>query len=148
MARVQSRFRDAQLFATLWTLASQAPLSMGLSRQEYWSGLPFPSPGIFPTQGLNLYLLGLLHWQAGSLLLPPPGPFILKGVCSNSGGLLVAECMRGIHSMNAQYLFNHSPTNKHVSLNICIFHCFKNYWNTLAHLCGYFSGINDQKKQS
>ena len=33
-----------QLFATLWTAAHQAPLSMGFSRQEYWSGLPFPSP--------------------------------------------------------------------------------------------------------
>ena len=34
-----------QLFATPWTVAYQAPLSMGFSRQEYWSGLPFPSPG-------------------------------------------------------------------------------------------------------
>ena len=34
-----------QLFATLWTVAHQAPPSMGFSRQEYWSGLPFPSPG-------------------------------------------------------------------------------------------------------
>ena len=37
-----------QLFMTLWTVARQAPLSMGFSRQEYWSGLPFPSPGHFP----------------------------------------------------------------------------------------------------
>ena len=36
-----------------WTLAHQAPLSVGFSRQEYWSGLPFPSPGIFLTQGSN-----------------------------------------------------------------------------------------------
>ena len=36
-----------------WTVAYQVPPSMGFSRQEYWSGLPFPSPGIFPTQGLN-----------------------------------------------------------------------------------------------
>ena len=36
------------LFATPWTGAHQAPLSMGFSRQEYWSGLPFPSPGDFP----------------------------------------------------------------------------------------------------
>ena len=34
-----------QLFETPWTVARQAPLSMGFSRQEYWSGLPFPSPG-------------------------------------------------------------------------------------------------------
>ena len=37
-----------QLFAILWIVACQAPLSMGLSRQEYWSGLPFPSPGDLP----------------------------------------------------------------------------------------------------
>ena len=35
-------------FATLWTVAHQTPLSMGFSRQEYWSGLPFPSPGDLP----------------------------------------------------------------------------------------------------
>ena len=42
-----------RLFATPWTVAYQAPPSMGFSRQEYWSGLPFPFPGIFLTQGLN-----------------------------------------------------------------------------------------------
>ena len=42
-----------QLFATPWTVACQAPLSTGFLRQEYWSSLLFPSPGIFPTQGLN-----------------------------------------------------------------------------------------------
>ena len=46
---------------TPWTVAHPAPLSMGFPRQEYWSGLPFPTPGIFATEGLNL---GLLHWQA------------------------------------------------------------------------------------
>ena len=49
------------LFETPWTVAHQAPLSMEFSRQEYWSGLLFPTPGIFPTQGSNLQLLGLLH---------------------------------------------------------------------------------------
>jgi len=37
-----------QLFGTPWTVASQIPLSMGFSRQEYWSGLPFPPPGDLP----------------------------------------------------------------------------------------------------
>ena len=41
---------------TPWTVVHQAPLFMGFSRQEYWSGLPFPPPGIFPTQGSNLWL--------------------------------------------------------------------------------------------
>ena len=50
--------------ATPWTVAHQTPLSTGFSRQEYWSGLPFPPPGALSTQRLNP---SLLHWQAGSL---------------------------------------------------------------------------------
>ena len=50
--------------------ARQAPLSMGFSRQEYWSGLPFPSPRDLPDPGIKP---GLLHWQADSLLSEPPG---------------------------------------------------------------------------
>ena len=42
-----------QLFATLWTVAYQAPLSMGFSSLEYWSGLPFPSPGDLPNPGIE-----------------------------------------------------------------------------------------------
>ena len=42
-----------QLFATPWTLAYQAPLSMGFSRQEYWSGLQFPSPGDLSDPGIE-----------------------------------------------------------------------------------------------
>ena len=38
---------------TPWTVAHQVPLSMGFSRQEYWSGLPFPSPGDFPYPGIE-----------------------------------------------------------------------------------------------
>ena len=56
---------------TLWTVAFQAPLSMGFSRQEYLSGCCALLQGIFPIQGSNLHLLCLLHWQAGSLLLEP-----------------------------------------------------------------------------
>ena len=42
-----------QLIATPWTIACQAPLSMGFSRQEYWNGLPFPSPGDLPNPGME-----------------------------------------------------------------------------------------------
>ena len=42
-----------RLFATPWTVACQAPLSMEFSRQEYWSGLPFPSPGDLPDLGIE-----------------------------------------------------------------------------------------------
>ena len=71
-----------QLFVTTWTLAHQAPLSMGFSRQEYWSGLPFPSPGDLPDPILNL---NLLHWQVDSLSLSHPGkhPALLLGGCNS-----------------------------------------------------------------
>ena len=46
-----------ELFATPWTVACQAPLSMGFPRQKYWSGLLFPFPGDLPHQGFNLHLL-------------------------------------------------------------------------------------------
>ena len=48
-----SCFSRIRLFATLWTVACQAPLSMEFSRQEYWSGLPFPSPGHLPNPGIK-----------------------------------------------------------------------------------------------
>ena len=50
---VLNRFSHVRLFATLWTVAHQAPLSMGFSRQEFWSGLPCLFQGIFLTQGLT-----------------------------------------------------------------------------------------------
>ena len=56
-------------FETPWTIVSQLSSIHGISRQEYWSELPFPTPGIFPTQGLKQCLLHLLHWQVNSLPL-------------------------------------------------------------------------------
>ena len=53
-------------FTNLWTVAHQAPLSMGFPKQEYWSGLPFPPPGDLPDPGLKL-------WQADSLPLSHQG---------------------------------------------------------------------------
>ena len=59
-----------QLVATPWMVAYQIPLSMGFSRQEYWSGLPFPSPESLPDPGIEP---GTLALQADSLLSEPPG---------------------------------------------------------------------------
>ena len=74
---VQSHFSCIWLFATLWTVAHQAPLSLGFPRQEHWNGLPFPSPGRLPDPGIEPGLLCVLHWQVGSLPLAPPGKPIL-----------------------------------------------------------------------
>ena len=59
-----------QLFATPWTVAGQASLSMGLSMQEYWSGLPVPSPGDLPHLGIEP---GPPALQADSVPSEPPG---------------------------------------------------------------------------
>ena len=50
---VRCHFSQVQLFETLWTIASQAPLSMGFSRQEYWSGLPCPPPRDLSNPGMG-----------------------------------------------------------------------------------------------
>ena len=50
---IDKSLNSVGLFAILWTVAYQAPLSMGFSRQEYWSGLPFPSPGDLPDPGIE-----------------------------------------------------------------------------------------------
>ena len=59
-----------RLFVTLWTVAHQGPLPMGVSRQEYWSGLPFPSPGDLPNPGIEP---GSPALQTDVLLSEPPG---------------------------------------------------------------------------
>ena len=59
-----------QLFATPWTVAQKGPPSMGFSRQEYWSRLPFPSPGDPPKPGI---IPGSSALQADSLPPEPPG---------------------------------------------------------------------------
>ena len=67
----------AKLFpitGTPWTVAHQAPLSMGFSRQEYWSGLPFPSPGDVPDPGIEP---GFPALQADSLHTELPGKYVI-----------------------------------------------------------------------
>ena len=75
IARVLSRFSCVQLFATLWTLACQAPLCMGFSRLEYWSGLPCPPPlsleegmaASFITLSIFLQVFEFYHVQNGDI---------------------------------------------------------------------------------
>ena len=69
-ACVLSCFSRVQLCAVLWTVAFQAPLSMGFSRQEYWSGLPFPPSGNLSDPGIKP---GSPALQADSLPFEPPG---------------------------------------------------------------------------
>ena len=69
--------------ATQWTVAGQAPLFMGFPRQEYWSALPFPSPGDLLTQGSDPHFL---HWQVNSFTTELPGK-----LCSVNHHSLILE---------------------------------------------------------
>ena len=62
-----------RLFAILWTVIYQASLSMRFSRQQYWSGLPFPSPGDLPDPGIEPSSPAL---QADALSSEPPGSLL------------------------------------------------------------------------
>ena len=62
-----------QLFMTPWTVARQAPLSKGFSRQEYWRGLPFPSPREFPNPGIKPTSLESPALANGFFTITPPG---------------------------------------------------------------------------
>ena len=70
-----SHFSRVQLFATAWTVALQAPLSIGFSRQEHWRGLPFPSPGDLPDPGTEPMSPAL---QEESLPAKPPGKPVVE----------------------------------------------------------------------
>ena len=70
---VLSHFIPIQHFATLWTLAHQAPLSMEFSRQAYWSGLPFPPPGDLPNLGTTPMSLESSALAGGFFTTEPPG---------------------------------------------------------------------------
>ena len=67
-------------FVTSWTVTWQAPLSMGFSKQEYWSGLPFPSPGDLPDPEFKP---GSPALQADSLPSESPGKPLVKKVSFN-----------------------------------------------------------------
>ena len=89
-----NHFSHVQLYATLWTVARQAPLSMGFSRQEYWSGLPCPPPGDLPSPGIEPRSPAL---QMDSLPSEPPGKpssglFPWEGLT----GFSVNQCLRAV----------------------------------------------------
>ena len=86
--RVKS-LSHVRLFGTSWTVAYQAPPSMGFSWQEYWSGLPFPSPGDLPDPGIEP---GSSAFQADALTSEPPGSnFIKVNILGTGAEILLTE---------------------------------------------------------
>ena len=96
------------LFVTPWNVAYQAPQSMEFSRQEYWSGLPFPSPGPLPDPGIKS---GSPALQAGALPSEPPGkpntkkrcPFHHRGLECRSWKSKYTWSSRQVWSWNAEW---------------------------------------------
>ena len=76
IVRLVQLLSHIQLLATPWTVAHQAPLCMGFSRQEYWSRLPFAPPGDLPDPGIKLVTHAPPALQADSLPTEPPGKHI------------------------------------------------------------------------
>ena len=101
------------LFATPWTVTYKAPPSMGFSRQEYWSGLPFPSPGDLPNPGIEPRSPAL---QADALTSEPPGrstgynsPKYYSGICC------IAQLVKNPPAMQetlTQFLGREDPPEK------------------------------------
>ena len=75
-----SSLSHIRLFVTLWAIAYQAPLSKGFPRQEYWSGLPFPSPADLPDSGIKPGLWPYRERHAYSLPFESPGKAIHSSI--------------------------------------------------------------------
>ena len=100
-----SRFSCVRLFATLWTVALHVPLSMGFSRQEYWSGLPCPPPGDLPDPGT----------EPVSLLSPAlAGKFFTTGASSSYFQVVLTENNAIICQLEQTPLKGGSPAGKDV----------------------------------
>ena len=93
-----------QLFASPWIVVCQAPLSMGFSRQEHWSGLLFPSPGNLPDPGIEP---GSLSLQAYSLPSEPPEkPSVIKLVYNETQSLLEVRFLAVlVHLVSSGFCF-------------------------------------------
>ena len=89
------------LCATPWTVAYQAPLSMKFSRQEYWSGLPFPSPGDLPNPGIKP---GSPALQADTLPSKPPGKPLY---CIKNSHIMSIEHWQSESAWRSLFLLHH-----------------------------------------
>ena len=78
--RTVKLFSHVRLFVTPWMVTYHAPLSMGFSRQEYWSELPFPSPACLPDPGIEP---GSPALQADTLPSEPPGKHLVQKIGIN-----------------------------------------------------------------
>ena len=106
------------LCGTSWTAACQAPLSMGFSRHEYWSGLPCPPPWDLPDPGIDpVSLTSNLNANAGSLSLAPPEK---SRITAYSKASLVAQMVKHLPATwetQVQFLGREDPLEKEMAIH-------------------------------
>ena len=108
-------FSRVRLCTTLWTAAHQAPLSMGFSRQEHWSGLPFPSPKDLPNPGIEPMSptsLASPALKADSLPLSHQGSLSWLGLSASTAVAWVQSLVREIRSYKPCSTDQKQTTNK------------------------------------
>ena len=122
-----SCFSRVWLFATQWTVACQASLSMGFSRQGYWSRLPFPSPGDLPKPGIQPESLTL---QADSLSSEPWGNTTYK-IDIYLHWLLISPCLTISSKEAGVYIFSLIVSQEHDMWTIDFKYIFVNVMDIL-----------------
>ena len=99
LCAVLNHFSHVWLFATLWTIAHQAPLRWGFSRQEQWSGLPCPPPGDLPNPGIEPYVSCIGRWVGSLPLVPPRKP-------SQDMEVTQMSINRRMHNQDVAHIYN------------------------------------------
>ena len=111
-----SRFSCVQLFVTPWTVAHQAPLSMGFSRQEYQSGLPFPSPEDLPNPGIKPASLEAPALQTDSFPLSHQGsPWLMRQITQTQS---MTTALMPILLLGENLRVSQSPSPTRTSLSV------------------------------
>ena len=127
------------ILATLWTVACQAPLSMGFSRQEYWSGLPFPSPGDLPDPGIeptslaSPALAGRFFTTSATWEAPEVGSREKQNWTLTNFGTW--PNLKGIISLDCPLYLNLAVSGPHLG-QLKILPCFKHIFNIYFYLFG------------
>ena len=98
--------KSCPTLVTPWTVARQVPLSMGFSRQEYWSGLPFPSPGDLPHPGIDQ---GFLHYRQILYQMSYEGSSILQSSKFNNTICIEWDCIPSLSYISLNPNLMHRP---------------------------------------
>ena len=127
-------------FATPWTIACQAPLCMGLPKLEYWSGLPFPSPGFLPDPGIELASPALAHRIF--ITEPPEKPTELGSMCMFIYNIYTYIC---IYTHTHIHVYIHTYTHTHTPINCQIDGGYRNLQHSILFPCTSFQEISSHQ---